>query len=74
MLQIKKLRKHSRGTKLFFKQAKKEKEEEGKKKKRLYLSYLIDRFCVIACGHLVQEPVNPMLGDTAAALDKLLYT
>lgn len=72
MLQIKKLRKRSRGTKLFFKQAKKEKEEE--KKKRLYLSYLIDRFCVIARGHLVQEPVNPMLGDTAAALDKLLYT
>lgn len=71
MLQIKKLRKRSRGTKLFFKQAKKEKEE---KKKRLYLSYLIDRFCVITCSHLVQEPVNPMLGDTAAALDKLLYT
>lgn len=33
MLQIKKLRKRSRGTKLFFKQAKKEKEEEEKKKK-----------------------------------------
>lgn len=71
MLQIKKLRTRSRGTKLFFKQAKKKKK---KKKKRLYLSYLIDSFCVIACGHLVQEPVNPMLGDTAAALDKLLYT
>lgn len=38
-----------------------------------YLSDLSDRFNVIASGHLVQKPINPVLCDASTALDKLLY-
>lgn len=38
-----------------------------------YLSDLSDRFNVIAGGHLVQKPIDPVLCDASTALDKLLY-